>query len=167
MTTGALPYTEVALPRPQTMGGAMPELTKARAAMRASAAFVLAWAEAARAVREIDLIDLFIWTTVVTGNVGTVRADEFAGYDQAPPDDRRRPIGVAQVASSLDMPYETVRRRMVKLAKLEFCERVTHDGYIVSEAVIMRPELQSILQKRNVALQRFLRELGQVGIIEA
>ena len=144
----------------------MNDLTKSRAALRASSAFVLAWAEAARAFDGIDLVDLFIFTTIVMSNVGTVRPDEFAGYDQAPPDDRRRPVGVAQVASSLDMPYETVRRRMVNLAKLQFCERVTHDGYIVSEAVIMRPEMQSVLQKRHVALQRFLRELGQAGIGE-
>jgi hypothetical protein len=144
----------------------MLDLTKARAAERASSAFVLAWAEAARAFEGIDLIDLFIFTTIVMGNVGTVRADEFAGYDMAPPDDRRRPVGVAQVASSLDMPYETVRRRMVKLAGLEFCERVSHDGYIVSQAVMMRPEMQSILQKRHVALQRFLRELHLAGLSE-
>ena len=144
----------------------MLDLTKARAAERASAAFVLAWAEASRAFEGIDLVDLFIFTTIVMGNVGTVRVDEYPGYDQAPPDDRRRPVGVAQVASSLDMPYETVRRRMVKLAGLQFCERVSHDGYIVSQAVMMRPEMQSILQKRHVALQRFLRELHLAGLPE-
>ena len=145
----------------------MTDLSKARGAMRVCAAFVLAWAEAARSIKGLDLIDLFIFTTIVAGNVGAVRPDEFAGYDEAPPDDRRRSVGVAQVASSLDMPYETVRRRMVKLAKMQFCERVTHDGYIVSETVIMRPEMQAVLQKRNVALQRFLRELAQAGITEA
>ncbi|PHY13420.1 hypothetical protein CSW58_05905 [Caulobacter sp. B11] len=144
----------------------MNDFTKSRAAERASASFVLAWAEAARLFDDVDLIDLFIFTTTLMSNVGAVRMDEFQGFEVAPPDERRRPVGVAQVASSLDMPYETVRRRMVRLAASKYFERVSHDGYIVSHSAMMRPEMQAILIKRHVALQRFLRELNQAGVVE-
>lgn len=69
----------------------------------------------------LDLIDALIVCTVSHANVVPIVRDaglqrRYATFDDVPPDEVRRPISINAVAQSLDMPFETVRRRIVKMS---------------------------------------------------
>lgn len=70
-----------------------------------------------------DLIDALVFITITQANVESINRDpelqrRYATYDQPPPDELRRPISINAVAQSLGIPFETIRRRMVKLSML-------------------------------------------------
>lgn len=69
----------------------------------------------------MDLIDALIVCTVSHANVVPIVRDpelqrRYAIFADVPPDELRRPISINAVAQSLDMPFETVRRRIVKMS---------------------------------------------------
>lgn len=70
-----------------------------------------------------DLVDALIVVAITQANVEPVSRDvvlqrRYATFDQSPPNELRRPISVNAVAHSLGMPFETVRRRLVKMSRL-------------------------------------------------
>jgi DNA-binding Lrp family transcriptional regulator len=74
----------------------------------------------------------------------------YATYDQPPPDDLRRAISINALAQSLRLPFETVRRRLIKLTLLGACQ-VTPSGILVPSRVMFAPIHRAHLE-RNDAL---------------
>lgn len=91
-----------------------------------------------------DFLDALIVLAVVQANVTPLIRDPelqlaYAGYDQPPPDDLRRPVSISAVAHSLRLPYETVRRRITRLAENGACE-VSAQGVVVPARELSSPE---------------------------
>lgn len=138
---------------------------KPRAVARATSAFVLRWVEAARGIASGDLIDIFIITTIMMGNIGRLRTNEYHTLEDIPPDAERRPLTSMQIAQSMDLPYETVRRRVVKLEADGWCERVDGGGYIIPQRVFEQDNMLQALMATHLATQRLLRELKALGAL--
>ena len=103
-----------------------------RAAMRISNAFLLDLLWLGSASGELDYIDTVILVAMVQANVAPLDADPalqlaYATLEALPPDEVRRPISVNALAQSLSLPFETVRRRVVRLREAGRCE-ITPQG---------------------------------------
>jgi hypothetical protein len=82
-----------------------------------------------------DFVDILLILAVTQANVEALMRDPglqraYADFDNAPPDDLRRPISINALAYSLRLPFETVRRRVTKLS-LFGVFRTTPDGIYV------------------------------------
>lgn len=67
-----------------------------------------------------DFADALILATLVQSNSAPVAADpalqrRYATFEAAAPDHLRRPISINAIASSLSLPFETVRRRIKRM----------------------------------------------------
>lgn len=114
----------------------------ARLRNQISVAFVLDVIALARGDRH--LLDTLLLTSIVQANVAVIarQADlqaAYAGLDSPPPDDLRRPVSINALASSLRLPFETVRRRVRNLAAQDLC-RFVDGGVIVPQAVLSSPD---------------------------
>lgn len=68
-----------------------------------------------------DLLDALILVAITQANIEPIHRDpqlqrRYATYADVPPDDLRRPISVNAVAQSLNMAFETIRRRVTKMS---------------------------------------------------
>ena len=91
---------------------------------RASIGFLLDTFAASRAGG--DVVDPLILAVILEANIAPVTNDpqlapKYAALDDPPPEDLRRAVSINAVAASLRLPYETVRRRVGRLAKLGAC----------------------------------------------
>jgi DNA-binding Lrp family transcriptional regulator len=87
--------------------------------------------------RSLDPMDALLVATIVQANVDVATAglDEqvaFGALDRPPPDMARRRVSISRVADSLDLRFETVRRRI---------NRLKEKGAVVSDAAgVIVPE---------------------------
>jgi len=93
----------------------------AQRAMEISTGFLLDQVKVGR--RLFDFVDALIIVGVTQANVELLMRDPdlqraYATYDAPPPDSLRRPISINALAQSLGLPFETVRRRITRLALL-------------------------------------------------
>ncbi len=140
------------------------EYHDARAAVRCATDYILRWVEIANETHGVDIVYSLVYTTLWAGNVSHLRGRVYAEIDDIPPDAERRPITVRQVADSLGLPYETVRRRVVEMLKRGVAKKVGREGFIVSGEALARPEMVAGLKRSHASLMRFLRELKALGI---
>jgi DNA-binding Lrp family transcriptional regulator len=110
-----------------------------------------------------------ILTMVLEANIALVNQDpvlqrRYARADDPPPDELRRPVSVSAVAASLRLPYETVRRRVVKLAALGACV-VTREGVMIPAAVVNNAAYLMIAAVRYERLKRFYFDLRALGAL--
>jgi hypothetical protein len=82
----------------------------------------------------------------------------YAGIDDAPPDEARRPISVGRVAESLGLPYETTRRQVSRLIEAKVCVRF-RQGVIVPGAVLASPGSVRAMLANVGYVRRFARDL--------
>jgi DNA-binding Lrp family transcriptional regulator len=88
------------------------------------------------------------------------------GALQAPaPDVRRRPVSINAVASSLRLPFETVRRRVHTLAERGVC-LLGEDGVIVPEAFLASPGYMETVTTGHRRLREFFQEVRAGGWLE-
>jgi hypothetical protein len=117
---------------------------------------------------EGDLITSIVLYAVLAGNVGHLDRNrammgQFSSLEDLPPDDVRRPVSVLAVSRSLALPYETVRRHVSKLVKLERLVRVK--GGVVGPASGAQGTQQETAMLTNVAnVRRFFRSLRRAGV---
>jgi DNA-binding transcriptional regulator YhcF (GntR family) len=93
-----------------------------------------------------------------------LRGSVYSELEDVPPDHERRPLTVRQVADSLGLPYETVRRRFVEMLDRGVAKRVGREGFIVPQEVFAKPEFMHSLRRSHQSLMRFLKELKSVGV---
>lgn len=121
-----------------------------------------------------DILDPLILTLVLDVNVSGISQDpelqrRYAGIGDAPPDDIRRPVSISAVAASLRLPYETVRRRILRLAERDLCE-ITRDGVMVPSGAVNSPAYLWLATARYERLKRFyldIKALGALGPLPA
>jgi DNA-binding Lrp family transcriptional regulator len=116
-----------------------------------------------------DVIDTLLLGAIIQANVQEInrRADLQVSYaDEAglPPDEVRRPVSMNALASSLDLPFETVRRRVKALARDGWC-RFTGDGVIVPTAVLADPKYYVDAYRMFERLRDFYFQLSDLGLL--
>jgi DNA-binding transcriptional ArsR family regulator len=82
----------------------------------------------------------------------------------APTDETLRPISVNALAASGGLPFETVRRRVRKLAEEGLC-RFVDGGVIVPAAVLSRPGYFEKGERAYERLRAFYYEVSDLGLV--
>jgi hypothetical protein len=91
------------------------------------------------------------------------RDPRIAGPEGILPDHVRKPVSITQIAKSLGMPFETVRKQVHKLIKAGICVRVD-GGVIVPRAANQRPEVvRAVLANLN-HVRELVRDLQAIGL---
>ena len=106
--------------------------------------------------------------TIVTANTAHLdtRGGEgwrYAGIDETPPDEVRRPISIARLAESLGLPFETTRRHVQRLIDAGVCVRV-EGGLIVPKAVLEQPDASQAALANVGYVRKFIRDLHGAGL---
>ena len=86
----------------------------------------------------------------------------YAGIDQPPPDEVRRPVSVSAIARSLGVPYETLRRQVRRLIEAGVCLRVD-GGLIIPTAAVERPAAAQAMLANVRHVREFVDILRALG----
>jgi predicted ArsR family transcriptional regulator len=86
------------------------------------------------------MLEALIFTAALDANMTPVNRDPelqvvYGGVEVSAPDALRRPVSVNAVAQSLRLPFETVRRRFLSLARAGLCV-VTPQGVVVPNGAV-------------------------------
>lgn len=115
-----------------------------------------------------DLVRGLVFGTIVSANLAHVsnmvlEAEVAGGAEEALQEaGRRRPVSAHAIAQSLELPYETVRARVVKLIELGLCER-RPGGLIVPHGVGNRADMQEATQDIHAIFCDVVRALNGLG----
>lgn len=113
-----------------------------------------------------DLLTVVVHRSIVTANLSHLDVDpalrQYAELERAPPDEVRRPVSIRAIATSLGMPFETVRRRVQRLVELGLCRKV-RGGYIVPAETLEGPDAEVALLGNISNLRRLFRRLEAAG----
>lgn len=115
-----------------------------------------------------DLVRGLVYGTIVSANLAhvsnAVLEAELADGPGPTREDagRRRPVSAHAIAQSLNLPYETVRTRVVKLIELGLCERLP-GGLVTPPGVGARPELQEATRAIYAVFRDVVRALNDLG----
>ncbi len=106
--------------------------------------------------------------TIVTANTAhldtrTGEGWRYAAIDETPPDELRKPISIARLAESLDLPFETTRRHVQRLIDAGICVRV-EGGLIVPKAVLEQPGAVRAALANVGYIRKFVRDLQAAGL---
>ncbi|WP_298252998.1 hypothetical protein [Bradyrhizobium sp.] len=121
---------------------------------------------------DFDPVDLLLVHAVMNANVAAIMKDpaldrRFASLEASEPDSFKKGISRAALARFLNLPFETVRRRVARLKKRAILFERT-DGLIVTQGNEFRFGDNRLLQRTNVILlSRLLRDLARVGVRKA
>jgi DNA-binding Lrp family transcriptional regulator len=135
---------------------------------RATLLYILDTIALGRAAGDDPVGALIAWT-IVEANVAVVNQDaelshRYAALDAAPPDELRRPVSVNALATSLRLPYETVRRRVAAMVAAGRCV-ATPKGVYVPAAALTGPGYDALALARYERLKQFHRELVALGAL--
>jgi hypothetical protein len=144
------------------------DLVLARLVARRSAAYLL------RSVGLLaetygDIRSGILAQTIVVANTAHLDARggdgrrRYAGVDDNPPDELRRPISVARLAESLGGAFETKRRHVQRLIDDGICIRVP-GGLIVPGAVLETAKAVSAMLANAGYVRRFVTDLRALGV---
>ncbi|MFN3585853.1 DeoR family transcriptional regulator [Phenylobacterium sp.] len=152
---------------PDERAGGDDAIRRRRLLSRLASAYLLDVLAIARG--EGDPLDTLIAAAIIQANVAGIRARAdlqlaFAQADRPPPDELRRPVSMNAIANSLNLPFETVRRRIGALAAAGHC-RFVEGGVIVPAAVLMSPAFAKDAEgyERTRAFYGQIRGLGLLG----
>jgi DNA-binding Lrp family transcriptional regulator len=129
--------------------------------------FVMDVAEIARGGGSI--LDVLIVTVIVDANVAGFAFDgdlqrTYATLAAPPPDALRRPVTISTVAAAAGLPYETVRRRVGRLARAGECV-VGPEGVIVPTARLVSPAYVLAAEGRYRCTRELYEALVGAGIL--
>jgi hypothetical protein len=115
-----------------------------------------------------DLMLGLMFTAIVQANVRHISEDPVLGakygvLGAVPPDELRQPISVNALAESLGVPYETTRRYVNRLVKMEWCVKVGGRGVVVPGAIIATPQAMAAGAKQFGYILHFLRQMKEIG----
>jgi hypothetical protein len=136
-------------------------------AVLTSAAFVVDVANISRDGG--DLLEPLVFAAIVQANQAPLRHDpaiarRFGDSGEALPDELRRPISINAVAHSLRLPFETVRRKVKRLAEIGQCV-VAPGGAYVPRAVITGERHAAIQAARLARIGQLHRDLCADGFL--
>lgn len=115
------------------------------------------------------MLDALIFTAALDANMTPVNRDPdlqvlYGGVEVSAPDELRRPVSVNAVAQSLRLPFETVRRRFLRLARAGLCV-VTPQGVIVPNGAVTSPAYIAKQRARYDRTREFYHALKAVGAL--
>lgn len=118
-----------------------------------------------------DLIDALIFTAALDANMAPVERDPdlqvaYGGVEVSAPDELRRPVSVNAVAQSLRLPFETVRRRFLRLAREGLCV-IGPQGVVVPNSAVTSPAYIAKQRARYDRAADFYAALKAVGALPA
>jgi hypothetical protein len=145
-----------------------PDIT--RTVSRHTLAYMLfSISEMCRHYSDFDPLDLLIVHAILNANVVNVMNDrsldeQFSSIDAVEPDAIKQGVSRAALSRFLNLPLETVRRRVARLKRLEILTE-GKSGLIVTELNAFRFGNNHELQKTNMLLvTKLLRDLRRAGI---
>jgi DNA-binding Lrp family transcriptional regulator len=149
------------------------EVTDRRAARElalAGLSYAFLLDQLAGGMADLEPLDALLVLAINQANIAPLTRDPGAraryGQLEAPaPDAERRPVSVNAIAGSLGLPFETVRRRIRRLADVGVCV-ISAEGVLVPASfLVSEPYLRSVMAS-HVRLRRFYEELSAAGLIE-
>lgn len=139
-----------------------------RVTSRLTAAYVLDTVAIVRG-GEGHVIDTLLGSAIIQANVAEIsqHADlqvQYAESDALPTDEMRRPVSMNALATSLGIPFETVRRRVSAMVKSGHCAFVD-GGVIVPTAVLARPDYYVQAFRAYERLRAFYYSLRDLALL--
>ena len=118
-----------------------------------------------------DPLDELIFTTALDANMAPVNRDPdlqvtYGGVENSAPNELRRPVSINAVAQSLRLPFESVRRRVARLAAAGRCV-VGPQGVVVPREAVVSPAYIAMQRARYDRAQAFYVALKAMGIVPA
>ncbi|MBL8773269.1 MAG: hypothetical protein JNK30_17940 [Phenylobacterium sp.] len=139
-----------------------------RRVARLSFAFLLD--EMVNGVGGLEPLEALLVLAVNQANIAPLTRDPAAraryGQIEAPaPDAERRPVSINAVAASLGLPFETVRRRIRRLAAAGVCT-VSAEGVVVPASFLASPDYVQSVRVGHARLRAFYQDLQAAGLVE-
>jgi AraC-like DNA-binding protein len=118
-----------------------------------------------------DIVDPLILAVVLEANIAPVSQDlelaaRYGTLADIPPEDLRRPVSINAVAGSLQLPYETVRRRCARFIETGALI-ATPRGVVAPGHMVNSPFFLVIATARYERLKAFYFELRALGAFDA
>lgn len=116
------------------------------------------------------ILDTLLLSAIIQANIADVDRDTDLQArllkDDAPPtDEMRRPVSMNALANSLELPFETVRRRITKLIQDGYVAQAD-GGVIVPTSVLTQPEYYDGAFRGYERLRVFYYQLRDYGLLE-
>lgn len=161
----AMPDDRVAARLAPTSGSGMAKRGEAWTVARASLAYVRDTVEITRADHE--LLDALILTAALDANMAPVMRDPdlrrlYGRTEMSAPDTLRRPVSINAVAQSLHLPFETVRRRFLRLSRAGLCV-IGPQGVVVPLRAVTSAAYMAEQRARYDRARAFYRALKSAG----
>jgi hypothetical protein len=114
-----------------------------------------------------DIRTGIIAQTIFSANVAHLQTRNgegwrYAGIDQAPPDELRRPVSILSLADSLGVAYETMRGQAHRLIDAGICTQ-RDGGLIVPKKVLETPAAVEAMLSNVGYVRRLVREVRATG----
>lgn len=116
-----------------------------------------------------NVIDTLLISAIIQANVAEITAHAdlqvaYAARDEMPTDEMRRPVSINALAASLQLPFETVRRRVNAMVRDGHC-RAIEGGVIVPTEVLNQPGYYSQAFRSYERLRAFYYKLRDLGLL--
>ncbi len=150
--------------RPERIPPTSP-LAPSRVIIRASANYLVR--RASEGIRTLgSLRRMVILAAIGVANVQPIATSavltwRYAGVDQIPPDEERQPVGLRDLATSLNIPLEVAREEVVSLIEAGLCVRVP-GGVVVPSRVIQSPAINRIHETNLASFFQMIDELRAI-----
>jgi hypothetical protein len=140
---------------------------RATALMPLSGAFLLD--QVTNGMAGLDTRDALLIMAINQANIAPLTRDpdarsRYGALESPAPDEERRPAHLSAIASSLRLPYETVRRRARRLEIQGACV-VTPHGAVVPESFLASPDYLTSVVAAHARLHRFYQEVRAAGLM--
>lgn len=141
-------------------------LVPSRVIIRASADYMVR--RAAEGIRAFgSLRQMVILTAIGVANVQPIATSavltwRYARADQVPPDSERRPVGLKDLATSLEIPMEVARDEVIALIDAGFCERAP-GGVVLPARVIQSPKINRFNELNLASFRQMIDELKAIN----
>jgi hypothetical protein len=118
----------------------------------------------------LESLDALLVLAINQANIAPLTRDPGArlryGHLEAPaPDAERRPVSVNAIAGSLGLPFETVRRRIKRLAAMEVCVTSPEGVLVPATFLVSEPYLRSVLLAHE-RLRRFFCDMRAAAFVD-
>jgi DNA-binding IclR family transcriptional regulator len=140
---------------------------RARALMPLSGSYLLD--QVANGMAGMDARDALLIMAINQANIAPLTRDpearrRYGGLESPAADEERRPAHLSAIASSLRLPYETVRRRARRLELQGACVLTPH-GAVVPESFLASPAYLTSVVAAHARLHRFYQEVRAAGLM--
>jgi len=126
--------------------------------------FILRMVECGLAAHDDDFLRALIFSAIMSANAEPYTADPAAAWNyatlaQSPPEHRRKPVTVAEIAARTGIPYETTRRYVAAMLRDKDVVRVSGKGVINPQ---QSPRDARLHQSGAVIMSRFIQLIGDL-----